>query len=117
MSKLKEQLEVDILRFLENIETQNFSDKVQTLRHLFDKHLHLNKAEHLMDAHDLFTIISNAKNLFATQKVPIRLGVTKRQVGVADISSLCLVEATVAHLNKKDCLKKMVKFDKRDDEL
>ena len=117
MSKLKEQLEVDILRFLENIETQNFSDKIQTLRHLFDKYIHLSKSEHLMDAHDLSIIITNAKNLFDTQTLPVYLGVKKRQVGVADIPNLCLVEATIAHLNKKECLKKMARFDKRDDEL
>lgn len=115
MSKLKEQLEVDILRFLENIETQNTSDKIQTLRHLFDKYLHLSQAELLLDAHDLSVIINNAKSIFATQSVPIHLGVTKRPVGPADLPNLCVIEATVAHLNKKDCLKKMAKFDKRED--
>jgi hypothetical protein len=117
MSKLKEQLDVDILRFLENIETQNSSDKIQTLRHLFDKYIHLTKAEHMMDAHDLSVIINDAKNIFATQPMPIHLGAVKRLVNAADLPNLCLIEATISHLNKKDCLKKMVKFDKREDKL
>ena len=117
MSKLKEQLEVDILRFLENIETQNTSDKIQTLRHLFDKYLHLSQAELLLDAHDLSIIINDAKNRFAIQSVPVHLGVTRRPVGPMDLPNLCVIEATVGHLNKKDCLKKMAKFDKREDKL
>ena len=117
MSKLKEQLEVDILRFLENIETQTASDKIQTLRHLLDKYIHLSQAELLLDAHDLTVIINDAKNIFATQAMPVHLGATRRPVGPADLPNLCVIEATVKHLNKKDCLKKIAKFDKREDKL
>lgn len=117
MSKLKDQLDVDILRFLENIETQNFSDKIQTLRQMFDKYIHLSKSEHMMDAHDLSIIINDAKNLFVTQPMPVHLGSTKRLVSAGDLPNLCLIEATISHLNKKDCLKKMPRFDKREDKL
>jgi hypothetical protein len=117
MSNLKEQLDVDILRFLENIETQNHSDKIQTLRHLFDKYLHLNKAELLLDIHDLSTISNNAKNLFASQTMPVSIGSNKRLVNPADLPSLCIVEATISLLNKKDCLKRVPRFDKREDKL
>lgn len=117
MSKLKEQLEVDILRFLENIEAQSASDKIQTLRHLFDKYLHLSQADFLLDAHDLTVIINDAKNRFATQSMPMHLGTTRRPVGPMDLPNLCVIEATIGHLNKKDCLKKMAKFDKREDKL
>jgi hypothetical protein len=117
MSKLKEQLEVDILRFLENIENQNTTDKIQTLRDLFDKYIHLSKSDYMMDAHDLTVIINDAKNRFVTQTMPVHLGATKRLVGAVDLPNLCLIEATVGHLNKKDCLKKMPRFDKREDKL
>ncbi len=117
MSKLKEQLDVDILRFLENIETQNYSDKIQTLRHLFDKYIHLSQAELLLDAHDLTVIINDAKNIFASQTMPVHIGPTKRLVSPGDLPNLCVIEAAVAHLNRKDCLKKIPKFDKREDKL
>jgi hypothetical protein len=117
MSKLKEQLEVDMLRFLENIETQNASDKIQTLRQLFDKYIHLSQAELLLDSHDLTVIINDAKNRFATQSMPVHLGPNRRPVGAMDLPNFCVIEATVGHLNKKDCLKKMAKFDKREDKL
>lgn len=117
MSNLKEQLDTDILRFLENIETQNYSDKIQTLKNLFDKYIHLSHAELLLDNHDLATIISNAKNIFANQTMPIHIGPNKRLVNPADLPNLCVIEATISLLNKKDCLKKVAKFDKREDKL
>lgn len=117
MSKLKEQLEVDILRFLENIETQNTSDKIQTLRHLFDKYIHLSQAELLLDAHDLAVIVNNAKSIFASQSMPVHVGPNKRLISPVDLPNLCVIEATIEFLNKKDCLKKMIKFDKREDKL
>lgn len=115
MSKLKEQLDVDILRFLENIETQNYSDKIQTLRHLLDKYIHLSKAELLLDAHDLSVIVNDAKTIFASQSVPVHIGATKRLVSPGDLPNLCVIEATITLLNKKDCLKKIPRFDKRED--
>lgn len=117
MSKLKEQLDVDILRFLENIENQSQNSKIQTLRDLFDKYLHLNSCDFIMDAHDLNCIISDAKNKFSTAKMPIHLGQNKRLVRQSELPNLCVIEATIGHLSKKDCLKKIPKFDKREDKL
>lgn len=117
MKNLKEQLDVDIRRFIENIENQSQNDKVQTLRDLFDKYLHLNTSDYMMDSYDLNTIISNAKNKFANDTFPIYLGSKKRLVSQHDLPNLCVIEATVGHLKKNGCLKKMPKFDKREDEL
>jgi hypothetical protein len=113
MSKLKEQLEVDIKRFLENIENQNENDKLQTLRNLFDKYLHLNTSDYLMDHSDLFSIISSSKKKFSEENVPVKLGSNKRVVNQQDLPNLFIIEATIGHLKKKDCLKKMAKFDKK----
>lgn len=115
MSELKKQLEVDVLRFFEQIDTQNSNDKVKTLRNLLDKYLHLNTSDYMMDDHDLRSIVSDAKARFARDNMPIFLGDHKRKVAPGDIPNLCVVEATIAHLNGKDCLKKLPKFDKRED--
>lgn len=113
MSKLKEQLEVDIKRFLENIENQNENDKLQTLRNLFDKYLHLSTSDYLMDHSDLFSIISSAKKKFSEENVPIKIGSSKRTVSQQDLPNFFVIEATVGHLNRKGCLKKLAKFDKK----
>lgn len=113
MSKLEEQLEVDMMRFLENIQTQNNNDKLETLRNLMDKYIHLSKAEYLMDHQDLINIITSAKGSFANDTFPVYLGDKKIKVSPGDLSNLCLIESTIGYLNSKDCLKKMAKFNKK----
>jgi len=108
---IKNELEVDIKRFFEQIETQDSNDKKETLRLLMDKYIHLSKSNYIMDNHDLNTIMSNAKNLFVQKTFPAFLGKRKVQVSQGEQSNLCVIEATIGHLNKKDCLKRMPKFD------
>jgi hypothetical protein len=117
MSNLKDQLEVDILRFLENIEKQDQSDKIQTLRNLFDKYMHLNTSTYLMDAYDLSIIINDAKTIFSQKTMPVHIGSSKRLVYPADLPNYCVIESTIKFLNKKDCLKKLPKFDEREDDI
>ena len=114
MSDIEDQLEVDIKRFLENIENQSKNSRVDSLRHLFQKYLHLNNCDYMMDKHDLQTIIGSAKQLFATETVPIYLGEKKRLVEQSELANLFVIEATVGHLDKKKCLNKIAKFDKRE---
>lgn len=112
-SNLKEQLEVDIQRFMENINKQSDNDKVETLRHLMNKYIHLSKADFLMNHFDLMAILSTAKGKFANEPFPIYLGSKKQKVLDTDLPNLCVIEATIEFLNKNDCLKKMPKFDKQ----
>ena len=74
MSDLKEQINVDIKRFFEQIEKQNNEDQAKTLFNLLDKYLHLSKADHMMDYYDLNHIICHAKTLFGTKTFPLFLG-------------------------------------------
>lgn len=113
MSDLKEQLEFDIHRFFEQIDSQNFNDQKQTLRLLFDKYLHITKADHMMDMHDLREIIGHAGTKMANESVTRNLnsGNEKIKISQNDMIKVLIIEATVGHLNKKDCLKKVAKFD------
>jgi len=117
MKKLKDQIEIDIKRFIDNIETQSHEDKIQTLRDLFSKHLHLNTCDYMMDIHDLQSIISRAKGKFASESVPIHLGKKKRIVSQSELPNLFVIEATISHMVKNECLNKIPKFDKRENKL
>ena len=116
MSNLKEQIEVDIKRFFEQIENQDASSQIQTLRNLIDKYVHLSTANYMMDSHDLSSIVSDAKARFARDSavIYIKSGSISRRVQQDELANLFVIEAAIAHLNKKDCLKRMPKFDKRD---
>jgi len=108
---LKSELEVDIKRFFKQIENQNENDRVNTLRLLMDKYIHLSTSSYMMDNHDLNMIISHAKSLFANKTFPVYLGDSKKIVYENDQANLCVIESTISHLNNKDCLKKLPKFD------
>jgi hypothetical protein len=114
---MEDQLNSDIMRFLENIRNQTKNDQIKTLRQLFDKHIHLNKAEYIMDSYDLNRIIGSAKQKFANDNMKIFLGERKVKVSPGDLPNLCVIEATIGHLNKIGCLKRLPKFDKREDRL
>lgn len=111
----KENLEADILAFFRQIENQSIDDQRQTLRLLIDKYIHLTTATMLMDKHDLEVIVSTAKGLMAQKTFPAFLGKNKRRVGEDEQATICIIESTVSHLNKNDCLKRLPKFDYRED--
>lgn len=108
---IKEQLELDIKRFFQQIESQNNNDKVETLRILFDKYIHLSQADFIMEYHDLRNIIECSKGKFASKTFPAYIGDKKTRVMESEQVSLCLIESVVSHLNKNDCLKKIPKFN------
>ena len=114
--ELKEQLNSDIIRFLENIKNQTKNDQIKTLKQMFDKHIHLNNSDYLMDSYDLNRIIGSAKTKFVNDNLKIYLGERKVKVPPGDVANLLVIEATIGHLNKIGCLKKLPKFDKREDQ-
>jgi len=115
MSDLKQQVDVDIRRFFEQIEKQSHSDQIQTLSNLLDKYIHLSTSDYMMDYHDLNSILGGAKNKFANKTFPVFLGNKKRKVGQSEQANLCVIEAVIGHLNKNDCLKRLPKFDYKED--
>lgn len=116
-SNIKEQLEIDIFRFFEQIESQGTNDRKQTLRNLLDKYIHLTKADHLMDAYDFREIIGHATSAMANDNLTRFLPSGPRKVKVSedDMRKIIIIEATIGHLNKNDCLKRMPKFNYQPD--
>lgn len=112
---MKQNLEADITNFFNQIDSQNLNDQKQTLRNLIDKYIHLTKADFLMDKHDLESIQSAAKGLMVEKTMPITLGKAKRRVQPEQQTTLCVIEATISHLNKNECLKRLPKFDYTED--
>lgn len=112
---MKEQVEFDIRAFFEQINNQSSGDQRETLRLLLEKYTHLSKADYLMDKTDLDSIIGNAKQLMATKTLPVFLGKAKRRVMEHEQANLCVIESTISHLNKNNCLLKLPKFEYKED--
>jgi len=110
---LNDSINKDVLDTLKILETQNHSDKIATLTLLLETYTHKNKAMHLMDSYDLSTIISSSKNKMSTESFPkfLKSNSLTKQVNQDHQILLCMVEATIGHMNKLDCLKRLPKFD------
>jgi hypothetical protein len=108
---MKENLDNEIMAFFRDIENQTESDKIRTLRLLLDKHLHISKADYLMDKFDFSAIVGSAKREIVNKTLPVRMGKTDLQIMENEVANLCVIEATILHLNKNGCLKKIPKFD------
>lgn len=112
---VKDQIEFDIRDFFEQTKNQSSSDQKETLRILLEKYAHLSKADFIMDKNDLDVIIGNAKSLMAQKTFPCFMGKTKRRVMEHEQANLCVIESTISHLNKSNCLKKLPKFEYKED--
>ncbi len=108
-------IEQDIISFFKVTESQNYEDQRKTLRLLLEKYTHLNKSEYLMDVHDLKNIVSSATSIFANKTMPMFLGSSRSKVMENDQKHVCLIEATIFHMGKIDCLKRLPKFNYKDD--
>jgi len=111
---LKEEVEVDIKRFFEHMDSQNSIDREETLRNLLDKYVHLTTAEHILSPYDLAMIVGGANTLFKSKSMPTYIGPKLAKTCQSDEIHLCVIESTITVLNSHDCLKKLPKFDYRD---
>jgi hypothetical protein len=118
MSDKETQSEIDaeIRRLIEVLDNQNYNDQIESVRKLVEKYVHLTTTDHMMDGFDLKKIINNAKSIFAKENTKIYLGKKKTPISQSDMSNYCVIEATIRYLNTIGCLKKLPKFDKRDEE-
>lgn len=113
MAKINTEIDADIRRFFDEIEKQDINDKHMTLKLLLDKYIHLNTCNFIMDEKDLRAIISIAKSSFSIEPTPQYLGENNYKINPIDIPNLCMIEATISHLTKNDCFKKIPKFNKK----
>ena len=113
---IEEDLKIDIINFFSHIENQSPNDKRETLKILMDKYIHLSKATYLMDHYDLQAIIERAKSVFSKKTFPCYLGYKSYRVYENDQSNLCVIEAVITHLNSKECLSKIPKFNYKEEQ-
>ena len=106
----------DVIETLSTLETQCHSDKVQTLTLLLNKYQHLNKVDHLMDYHDLQSIVNQSKKILESMSCPkfLKSGILTKRIEQGDQIHLALAEATINRINRLDCLKRLPRFDYRE---
>jgi hypothetical protein len=107
----------DIDCFFKDIKYGHERDAKHTLKTLLLKYAGAGLPEKKIDHQDLFDIIGSAKQKFASENLVVFLGQDRNKVAPVDMANLCVIEATIGHLNKIKCLRRLVKFDKREDKV
>jgi hypothetical protein len=101
----------DAADFINMIDKMSYSDRVNLLTTLLKKYAILSSSDVLMNKKDLLAIISRSKQIFTELPMPVEMTESDIPVHQTELSSLCVIEATIGHLNKLGCLKKTAKFD------
>ena len=111
---IRDQLDMDIQAFFNNIEAQLPEARKKTLLMLIDKYTHLFTTPVLLDKND-FEMVKNFAHTFIMDKsFPKKIGPNKREISISEARILSIIEGTITMLNSKECLKKFPKFDYRD---
>lgn len=105
-------IEKDLREYLEKEPNLSRNDRLSYLKTIFDKHLEVNKLDHLIPANDLWIILSDAKSQYTRMKFPVNI--SKKIIDGEGQKQIALMEAFLLYLNRMKLLKKLVKFDHRD---
>ena len=111
---LKDQIDIDILEFYKNIDILGSNNRKEILRDLLSKYAQLSSDEFKMNNINLSEIIDQAKTLMSNKTMPMFLGDKKKKVQEHEQATICIIESTISHMNKNDCLKRLPKFDYKD---
>jgi len=101
----------DVLEFLSSIEKMNHSGKIELLSILLKKYAVLGTSDIMMDKKDLESILSRSKQIYIEKSMPIEIRGSETPVHQPEVPNLCVIEATIGHLNKLGCFKRVAKFD------
>lgn len=108
MSKIN-MIEQEIRQYLEDQDNLSRSDRYIHLKAIFDKHLAMEKTEHLLTMGDFHFIVGTAKQNFVNMTLPMTI--SNRELYPSDAPNVAVVEAVISYLNKAGILRKLVKID------
>ena len=102
-------IEQELRNYLEEQDNLSRADRYVHLKAIFDKHLALEKTEHLLTMSDFHFIVSTAKQNFVNLTLPMTI--SNRELYPSDAPNVAIVEAVISYLNKAGILRKLVKID------
>jgi hypothetical protein len=102
-------IEQEIRQYLEDQDNLSRADRYVHLKAIFDKHLAMEKTEHILTMSDLQSIIGTAKQNFVNLTLPMTI--SNKAVSPNDTTNVAVVQSVISYLNKAGILRKLVKFD------
>lgn len=105
------EIERELKDYLDKEDNMRFSDKLPYLMIIINKHFAIDKIDHLVDYHDLDSIICEAKGTYAQTRMPMH--VSGRELTPPETNYVLVLQAFVSYLNRNKLLKKLTKIDHR----
>ena len=105
-----QEIERELREYLEKEPNLRRDERLVYLRTIFNKHLEFGKLEHVVNAGDLFDIISGAKSNYT--KAPLPMRISKRPIDSSELPHVAMIESFISYLNKMSLLRKVVRFDR-----
>lgn len=105
------QIEQELRAFLDIEDNIRKSDRLPYLMAIVNKHFGTDKIDHIITHHEFGGMMSAAKTVFATTKMP--LIISNKEVRDMEVNYILMMEALVGYLNRNKLLKRLVKFDHR----
>lgn len=104
-----QQIEKDLREYIEKEPNLSRNDRLSYLKTIFNKHLELDKLEHLVTSQDLFIIFSDATKHYIKTKLPLKVG--KKVLEPHESVHMAVMESFIMYLNRMKLLRKLVNFD------
>lgn len=105
-------IERELREYLEKEPNLRRGDRLTYLMGIINKHMGMDKLDHMVTKNDLFHIISDAKQEYTHQR--INPEISGRPVDKSELTTVAVIEAFVSYLNRNALLKKLVKMDYTD---
>lgn len=104
-----QQIEKDLKDYLEKEPNLRREDRFNFLKAIFDKHFEIHKMEHVINAGDLFEMLSSAKGGYANHRAP--MFISRKRIESSESVHVSVIESFITYLNKNKLLRKFIKFD------
>lgn len=104
-----EEIERELRQYIKDSANLDSQDRFTYLKVIFDKHLALEKTNHLLTIADFHEIVGYAKSRFPNTVFPLKI--SKREMYPQEATNVLLIDAVLTYLNKAGVLKKLVKID------
>lgn len=104
-----EMIEQELRAYLAEAEHLSNQDRFTHLMAIFQKHMTMEKTEHLMGVYDMRMIVDMAKSAYPGVTLPMQI--SKKEVYPSEVPHVLMIEAVIGYLTKNKLLKKIVNFN------
>lgn len=120
MSDQDTKIRQDALNFINNLDKMPHRERVAKLIELLREHADMGTKDVILDYSDLLSIVGEANKLWVNSSTPMEISKSSKDLGhnyvvlnYNEYNQLCLIKSAISVLNKKECFKKIPRFNEK----